>query len=157
MNIVFIQTGGTIDKGYPKTATNHGYNFENLDPAIKKIFAEVSPLFTYTTIELLRKDSLDITPKDRKKIVATVRDCASDKIVITHGTDTMHITAEAIAKEKLSKTIVLTGSNLPFSFKRSDAQFNVGQAVGGVQVLPHGVYIALNGLLQPWDEYRRQA
>lgn len=153
MHITCIQTGGTIDKAYPRGDTHHGYNFEILDAALVRVLTDFAPLITYDLVSVCRKDSLDITEDDRAAIVAAVTNSTSDKVLITHGTDTIHITAERIAQESLAKTVVLTGANLPEVFKGSDASFNLGMALSGVEVLSHGVYIALNGLITPRGEY----
>lgn len=156
MHIHFFQTGGSIDKAYPRGENNHGYNFEICDPAFVRILSVIKPQFSFSAVTILRKDSLDITDDDRVSIVAAVEKSAHEKIVITHGTDTIYVTAEVLAKKCLPKTIVLTGSNLPELFKESDAAFNIGMAIGGVQVLPHGVYIALDGVVEDWRVYKKR-
>ena len=101
---------------------------------------------------LLRKDSLDITDGDRENIFKSIEDTNADKIIITHGTDTIHVTAKRLSEVK-NKTIVLTGAMLPEKFSDTDADFNLGMAVAGVQVLPFGVYICLYGKISPWDKF----
>ncbi|MDO9575611.1 MAG: asparaginase domain-containing protein, partial [bacterium] len=92
MKITFIQTGGTIDKDYPKLAK--GYGFEIGEPAVKRILEKVNPNFGFEIISILKKDSLDITDEDREKIYEVCVKADSDKIIITHGTDTMIETAK---------------------------------------------------------------
>ncbi len=147
-----MQTGGTIDKDYPENDTNHGYSFEVGEPSFLRILERANPDFTYRTLTVTRKDSLDLTDADRAKIKAAVAAAKQDRIVITHGTDTIHQTAKVLASTK-GKTVVLTGARLPEKFYDSEADFNVGMAIAGAQVLPPGIYIALYGLVTPWDQY----
>lgn len=144
MKIVFIQTGGTIDKDYPQGKTNHGYEFKIGNPAVETILRKAKPLFEYEILSLLKKDSLDITDQDRKDVFNKIQSLTEDKIVITHGTDTIETTAEAL-KGINDKTIVLTGSMLPEKFYESEADFNLGMAVACAQTLPAGIYTVLNG------------
>jgi L-asparaginase len=153
MHIHCIQTGGTIDKTYPQGATHHGYNFEITTPAIARILSEVHAPFEYTVTECLKKDSLDITDADRNLILKTVADSPHEHIIVTHGTDTMHVTASVLREAQLAKVIVLTGAMLPESMKGSDASFNIGMAYGALQTLPHGVYIVLYGSVWNLDAY----
>ncbi|MDP3800475.1 MAG: asparaginase domain-containing protein, partial [bacterium] len=87
MKIIFIQTGGTIDKEYPRTTK--GYAFEIGEPAIERILDKINPIFEFEIVSLLKKDSLDITDEDRQKILQACKDVNGDRIIITHGTDTM--------------------------------------------------------------------
>lgn len=153
MHIHCIQTGGTIDKAYPPNATNHGYNFEITSPAISRVLAEVHFPHPYTITECLKKDSLDITDEDRAHIVAVVTASPHTHILITHGTDTIHITAEALQRAQLDKTIVITGAMLPESMKGSDASFNIGLAIGALQCKATGVYIALSSEILSVESY----
>jgi L-asparaginase len=154
MKIVFIQTGGTIDKDYPR-ATG-GYAFEIGEPAVKRILQRINPNFDFEIVSILKKDSLDITENDRKKIRDACEKAATDKIVVTHGTDTMIETAEKLSSIK-GKVIVLTGAMKPEKFVDSDASFNLGTAVGAVNVLQQGVYIAMNGRIYPWNKVKRNS
>lgn len=156
MEIVCIQTGGSIDKAYPRGDTHHGYNFEITDPAFERVLRECAPHIAYTSQSVCKKDSLDMTDSDRDAVVQAVTRAASERVLITHGTDTIHLTAQCCAAARIPKTIVLTGANLPEVFKGSDAAFHIGMALAGVQTLPHGVYIALNGLLVPHEQYIKQ-
>jgi L-asparaginase len=152
MKILFIQTGGTIDKDYPKQVK--GYAFEISEPAVRQILDRVNPVFEYEIITLLRKDSLDLTVKDKKKIFEECEKADTDKIIITHGTDTMIETAVFLSEIK-NKTIVITGAFKPEKFTGSDADFNVGTAVGAVNGLKSGIYIAMNGNIYRYDEVKR--
>ena len=152
MKILFIQTGGTIDKDYPKQV--EGYAFEISEPAVRQILERVNPSFEYEVISLLRKDSLDLTVKDKKKIFEECEKANTDKIIITHGTDTMIETATFLTEVK-NKTIILTGAFKPEKFTNSDADFNVGVAVGALNILGKGVFIAMNGGVFKYDEVKR--
>ncbi|MGE5329515.1 MAG: asparaginase domain-containing protein [Deltaproteobacteria bacterium] len=152
MKITFIQTGGTIDKDYPKTTK--GYAFEITDSAVTRIIEKVNANFEYEIITALKKDSLDITDEDRKLIKKICEESESEKIIITHGTDTMIETANVLS-EVTNKTIVLTGAMRPERFYNSDASFNIGLAVGAVNVLDEGIYIAMNGRIYSYDKCSR--
>jgi len=152
MKITFIQTGGTIDKDYPKLAK--GYGFDIGEPAVKRILEKVNPNFGFEIISILKKDSLDITDEDREKIYEVCVKADSDKIIITHGTDTMIETAKKLSEIK-NKVIILTGAMKPERFSDSDASFNIGTAIGAVNILENGVYIAMNGRIYSWDRCKR--
>ena len=109
-----------------------------------EILKEAHATFEFEVESILRKDSLDLTDEDRGLIQRKIEGEACERIVVTHGTDTMIQTARALQGVS-GKTIVLTGSMQPARFKSTDAAFNVGVAIGAVQVLPPGVYIAMNG------------
>jgi L-asparaginase len=100
-------------------------------------------------------DSLLMTEEDRDLIAHQCRNAAEDKIVITHGTDTMAITAQVLAEKVKGKTIVLTGAMIPYKFGSSDGFFNLGNALAFVQYLPPGVYVAMNGRAFNWDNVRK--
>jgi L-asparaginase len=152
MKIVFIQTGGTIDKDYPRS--QKGYAFEIGEPAVERILEKVHPSFDFEVVSLLKKDSLDMTEKDRERILEACQKADADKIVVTHGTDTMIETARKLSRVK-NKAIVLTGAMKPEKFVDSDASFNVGVALGALSVLSNGVYVAMNGLVLPWNKVKR--
>lgn len=152
MKISFIQTGGTIDKDYPRTTK--GYAFEISAPAVKRVLEKLNPAFEFEIISALKKDSLEITGQDRQKIVDICNNLDNQKIIISHGTDTMMETAEKLSKIK-EKTIVITGAMRPERFYNSDAPINIGVAVGAVNVLERGVYIAMHGRVYPWNQVKR--
>lgn len=151
MKILFLQTGGSIDKSYPTGEDNDGYSFLITGPAFERILSYVNPSFDYEAKTVLKKDSLDMDEEDRAKILQACNDSQIDKIIITHGTDTMLKTAELLSQIK-GKTIILTGSRTPELFKNTDADFNLGAAIGGINVLGPGIYLAMNGLVLPWDK-----
>ena len=142
MLITFITTGGTIDKVYfdAKSAYEVG------ETVIEHVLRQGEVGFDYRITPLMRKDSLDLTERDRLRIRQAVETVEGDRVVITHGTDTMVDTARSLAGLS-GKVIVLTGSLSPARFQGSDADFNIGLAVAAVQSLPAGVYIAMNGLI----------
>ena len=152
MKLTFIQTGGTIDKDYPKTTK--GYAFEIAEPAVKRILEKLNPAFEYEVISALKKDSLDITEQDREKILKVCKNTNSKKIIITHGTDTMLETAKVLSEIK-DKTIIITGAMRPERFSNSDAPVTVGMAIGAVNVLESGIYIAMHGKILSWDKCKR--
>ena len=140
LKLKFITTGGTIDKIYFDAKSE----YEVGSPQIVEILKEAHATFEFEVESILRKDSLDLTDEDRGLIQRKIEGEACERIVVTHGTDTMIQTAKAL-QGVAGKTIVLTGSMQPARFKSTDAAFNVGVAIGAVQVLPPGVYIAMNG------------
>ena len=140
MAIKIYTTGGTIDKTYFDAKSE----YEVGDPQIIDILRMANVGVRYQIQTLLRKDSLDMTQADRSLIVERVLADPAERILITHGTDTMVATAQALGSVE-GKTIVLVGSLSPARFKNSDAEFNIGFALAAVQTLPHGTYIAMNG------------
>ncbi|MDE1945493.1 MAG: asparaginase [Patescibacteria group bacterium] len=153
MNILFLQFGGTIDKDYPMGATHHGYEFKIGEPAFHSILARAKPAFSWDGIVVMRKDSLDMTDADRSVACDYVEKSGVERIVGTHGTDTILETATVLSGIA-GKTIVLTGAMLPEKFRDSKADCNLGMAVAAAQTLPHGVYIALYGQVKRWDEFK---
>lgn len=154
MNILFIQAGGTIDKDYPQGETNHGYSFEISEPASKSIMSESFSLIDARFVSSCKKDSLDMNDVDRENIRLLIEASSEEKIIVTHGTDTMIQTAEYMQNIP-NKTIIFTGAMLPEKFKNSDARFNIGMAVGAIQSLAHGTYIALYGRVADIDDFKK--
>lgn len=140
MKIHIIAVGGTIDKIYFDAKSKYQIG----KPAISKVLTEQPIHLNVQVTALMAKDSLDMNDADREAIKEAVLSSDANKIVITHGTDTMTDTAQALAGIK-NKAIVLTGALQPAIFKHSDAEFNLGGALAAVQVLEHGVYIVMNG------------
>ncbi len=139
-NILVLTTGGTIDKQYFDALSA----YQITDSVITRLLDVARVRHPYQVEEVLRKDSIDLTDEDRARIVAHVAQAPQTAIVITHGTDTMTLTAQALAHIP-GKTIVLTGALAPARFSESDAAFNVGMAFATAQTAPPGVYIAING------------
>jgi L-asparaginase len=138
--MLILTTGGTIDKVY----FDANSEYEVGEPMVPHVFREVGAQLDYRLLPLLRKDSLEITPADRAEIRSQCEAAAEDRIVITHGTDTMTVTAEALIGIP-GKTIVLTGSLAPARFRATDAVFNLGCALGAAAAGAAGVYIAMQG------------
>jgi len=150
MFIRFITTGGTIDKVYFDALSQ----FEVGDSPIRQMLAEGLVAFDYDVVPLLQKDSLEMTDADRSTLRDYVAKDDADRFVITHGTDTMPQTAEALVDLE-DKTIVMTGALTPARFRTTDAVFNVGMAVAAVQTCAPGVYIAMSGQVFPAGAVRK--
>jgi L-asparaginase len=148
--LLIITTGGTIDKIYFDDKSDYQVG----EPQIGQILHLMHVAFDFEVTALMRKDSLHITDKDRALIHATVEASDSHHILITHGTDSMIATAEAL-EDIRDKVIVLTGALNPARFKDSDAVFNIGCAIGAIQALEPGVYIAMNGKVWLPEEVRK--
>ena len=142
--LCIVTTGGTIDKIYFDDKSD----FQVGEPQIGRILEELGVAFRYNLISILRKDSLHLTAEDRELLRATIAAQDEKHVLVTHGTDSMVETARVLSS-LAGKTIVLTGALNPARFRGSDAEFNIGTAVGAVQSLPPGVYIAMNGRI--WD------
>jgi len=142
MKIHVFCVGGTIDKIYFDAKSK----YEVGAPAIAKMFQQIAVNLDVEVTSLMAKDSLEMTDEDRAIIARAVTNCDADKIIITHGTDTMPDTARSLGDLR-DKAVVLTGALSPAIFKDSDAMFNVGGALAAVQALDNGVYIVMNGEL----------
>ncbi len=147
---IFV-TGGTFDKTYDEINGRLTFGDTHLGEMLRlgRCRLEVS----IRTIMMV--DSLEMTDADRALIVHACRECPEDQIVVTHGTDTMVETAAALAAGVSGKTIVLTGAMIPYAFGSSDGLFNLGSALSFVQLLPAGVYVAMNGKHFRWDAVRK--
>lgn len=139
--ILVLTTGGTIDKAYFDALSEYQI-VESGIPDLLKVARVALPL---RVVELMRKDSLDLTEADRALIADTARAAPESRIVVTHGTDTMTDTARVLAAEVPGKTVCLTGALSPARFAETDAPFNLGMALATVQTAPPGVYIAMSG------------
>ncbi|MGZ8558734.1 MAG: asparaginase domain-containing protein [Chitinophagaceae bacterium] len=147
---IFI-TGGTFDKEYNEL--NGELYFKNTHMPVLLEMGRNKVKVSITTLMLV--DSLEMTDKDREGIMQQCSQCVEDKIIITHGTDTMAETAKVLAKNINNKTIVLTGAMIPIKFGSSDGLFNLGSALAFVQTLPNGVYVAMNGRYFNWDNVKK--
>jgi len=146
-HLTIVATGGTIDKIYFDDKSNYQIGA----PQIGEILAQLGVAFTFDVIALMRKDSLHMDAADRELIRSTILAQPHRHVLVTHGTDTMVETARVLANIP-AKVIVLTGSLNPARFQGSDAVFNIGCAVGAIQALVDGAYIAMNGRV--WDPAR---
>ena len=147
---IFV-TGGTFDKTYDEISGRLSFGDTHLPEMLRLGRARLD----LSTRTLMMIDSLEMTSADRDLIVRNCAQCEESCIVITHGTDTMATTAAALARGVTGKTIVLTGAMIPYAFGSSDGLFNLGSALSFVQVLPPGVYIAMNGRHFAWDRVRK--
>ena len=148
--MLILTTGGTIDKIYFDASSK----FEVGDPIVPHIFEDVGADIDYELISLFRKDSLEMTGEDREKIRDVCAASGHQQILITHGTDTMAETAEALINLP-GKIIVLTGAMAPARFRVTDAIFNIGTAIGALQSMTDGVYLAMNGQVFKAGEVRK--
>lgn len=148
---IFV-TGGTFDKEYNELAGTLSFKQTHVPEMLTRGRCRLD--VAVTTLMML--DSLEMTGEQRAAIVEECRRTRESRILISHGTDTMVETARALAGASLAaKTIVLTGAMVPYAFGSSDGLFNLGSALSFVQVLPPGVYIAMNGRYFQWDRVRK--
>ena len=147
---IFI-TGGTFDKEYDEITGKLFFK----DTHMREMLELGRSKLDVNIRTLMMIDSLDMSAEDRQLIVENCRKADEDQIIITHGTDTMTETGKVLAEAKLEKTIVLTGAMIPYKFGSSDGLFNLGSALGFVQSLPHGVYVAMNGRCFDFDKVRK--
>ena len=150
-DVRILVTGGTFDKEYNELTGALSFKDSHVPEMLKLGRSRVA--VTVQTIMMI--DSLDMRDSDRAVIAEACRQSPESCIVITHGTDTMVDTAKVLAQHVSSKTIVLTGAMIPYAFGSSDGLFNLGSALSFVQVLPHGVYIAMNGQYFLWNRVRK--
>lgn len=148
--IVVLTTGGTIDKTYFDALSKYQVG----ESVVQRLLEIGRVTYPFRIIEVLRKDSLDLTAEDRETLRAKVAELPSTRVVITHGSDTMTETARVMASIR-DKTIVFTGSLSPARFSESDATFNLGMAFAIVQVAAPGVYIAMSGQVFRADKVRK--
>lgn len=151
MAIRILVTGGTFDKEY--NMIDGSLHFT--ETHVPEILEMGRCVLDYSIRTLMMIDSLDMTDADRAIIKINCSKCNEDKIVITHGTDTLSQTAKFLAEANIPKTIVLTGAMMPYKFGASDALFNLGSALSFAQSLSHGVYIVMNGKYFNWDNVRK--
>jgi len=149
--IRILVTGGTFDKDYDELGGRLFFKDTHLHEMLRLARCRI-PLQVET---LMMVDSLDMTEADRARVVERCRGSAEERLVVTHGTDTMVETARALQGAGLAKTVVLTGAMIPYAFGSSDGLFNLGSALSFAQVLPPGVYVAMNGRYFPGDKVRK--
>ena len=153
MKILFIQTGGTIDKDYPKSSG--GYAFEFGEPATKRILERLNPSFEYEILTAFQKDSLEITAEDREALKNLIRERPETRMIITHGTDTLIQTARFLSPHFPDICIALTGAMRPERFSNSDAPINLGMAIACVQQHEKGTFVCMHGKIKPASEIQR--
>lgn len=151
MAIMIFVTGGTFDKEYNELTGRLYFKDSHLAEMLKlgrsKVDVEVRTLMMI--------DSLEMTDSDRGIILENCLKCSDEKIIITHGTDTMEVTAQQLGRSIKNKTVILTGAMIPYKFGSSDGLFNLGSALAFAETLPYGVYIAMNGRYFNWDNVRK--
>jgi L-asparaginase len=155
MTIKLIITGGTIDKHYNEFNGELSFTETHIQQMLEQTRCQLD-----LDIEILMlKDSLEMTDDDRERILQACLNSKTNKIVITHGTDTMTDTAKVLGKHIQDKSIALLGAMIPYEFKNSDALFNLGCALTAVQCIDKGIFITMNGKVFPWNqvEKNRQA
>jgi L-asparaginase len=152
MDLLVISTGGSIDKTYSVLSSS----FVVGGPAAVRIMSDAGVTLDFEVRSLMRKDSLDMTEGDRELLAREIERCGCSSVVVTHGTDTMAETG--LYLERLEgHTVVLTGAMRPAGFRDTDAEFNLGAAVTAAIVLPHGVYLSMNGRIWKPGEVKKSA
>jgi L-asparaginase len=151
MAIRIFVTGGTFDKEYNELEGKLFFKDTHLPEMLTLGRCKVE----ISRRTLMMVDSLDMTDADRQSIVEQCRSATEERIIVTHGTDTMEVTARVLGENLRGKTIVLTGAMVPYKFGSSDGLFNLGSALAFAQTLPHGVYIAMNGRYFTWDNVKK--
>lgn len=151
MGLRILITGGTFDKHYDAIRGELTFKDSHL-PAILKQARVTLPI----SIEgCLLKDSLQMNDEDRLRILSACQKATEEHIVVVHGTDTMVETAKVLGAASLPKTIILTGAMVPYAITESDALFNLGFALAASQCASHGVYVAMNGRVWPWNHVEK--
>ncbi len=145
-----IVTGGTFDKEYDQLKGELVFRRSH----VKKILDQAK-VRDAAVEKVMLKDSLHMDQADRERILAACASCPEDRVVVTHGTDTMVETAGVIGRAGLAKTVVLVGAMVPYTVSGSDAGFNLGCAVAAARLLGHGVFVAMNGRVLPFDDVRK--
>lgn len=151
MAVRIFVTGGTFDKEYNELTGELFFKESHVTEMLELGRCRV-PVDVRT---LMMVDSLHMTDDDRNLVVRSCAKAREERIVVTHGTDTMEVTARAIGEAVKGKTIVLTGAMVPYKFGSSDGLFNLGSALAFAQSLPHGVYIAMNGRCFSWERVHK--
>jgi len=151
MRIRLYVTGGTFDKDYDEI--NGKLYFK--DTHAREMLRLARCTLDIDVRTLMMIDSTEMTDADRESILKNCQESSDDRIVITHGTDTMEVTARFLGERLADRTVLLTGALVPYTFGSSDGLFNLGTALAWAQTLPPGVYVAMNGRCFPWDDVRK--
>lgn len=154
MDLHILTTGGTIDKVYFDAKST----FEVGQPLVADILETAGVAFEYEVDVLFQKDSLELTEADREVVIERILASPARRVLVTHGTDTMATTGQAVAEAlgpDSDRTVVFVGSLTPARFKSTDAEFNVGFAAAAAQILPPGVYVAMNGCVFDATQVRK--
>lgn len=148
MDIQIFVTGGTFDKEYDELEGRLVFRETHVQEMLK--LGRCKRKVDIRTLMMV--DSLQMTDVEREVIAESCRKCKKERIIITHGTDSMEVTARVLARAINNKTIVLTGAIVPYTFRSSDGFFNLGSALAFAESLPVGVYVAMNGRCFAWDK-----
>lgn len=151
VKIRVLVTGGTFDKEYNELTGSLFFK----DSHVSEMLELGRCGLDVEVRRLMMIDSTEMTENDRELILRSCTDAFDERVVITHGTDTMTDTARYLGERIHDQTIVLTGAMVPYTFGSSDGLFNLGSALSFAQVLPPGVYVAMNGQIFPWDQVRK--
>ncbi len=151
MKILFLATGGTFDKEYNEVTGALYFK----DTHVREMLRLARCSLDLDVRALMMIDSTEMTEADREVILRSCTGAKRDRILISHGTDTMAETARYLGERVKDKTIVLTGAVVPYTFGSSDGLFNLGSALAFAQTLPPGVYVAMNGRCFHWDNVRK--
>lgn len=151
MSIRIIVTGGTFDKHYDEIEGALTFHETHMPDILRQV--RVTVPVSVETNQLI--DSLHMTPQDRLRVLEACCEAPEAQLIVTHGTDTIVETARLLGEAGLAKTIVLTGAMVPYTVYGSDSLFNLGGSVTAVQLLPHGVYVVMNGRIFDWDNVRK--
>lgn len=151
MAIRILITGGTFDKEYDEINGRLYFQDTHVHEMLRLGRCRVDVVVR----TVMMVDSLEMTEADRRIVLENCRQSPEPRIVVTHGTDTMAETARVLGEAIADKTVVLTGAMIPYAFGSSDGLFNLGSAISFAQVLPAGVYIAMNGRCFTWDNVRK--
>ena len=146
-----LVTGGTFDKTYDEISGKLSFRETHVPEMLELGRCRVD----VQVATVCMKDSLEMDDDDRRRILAACREASEERIVVTHGTDTMVETAAVLASGLPDRTVILTGAMKPYAFGSSDGMFNLGSALSFAQILPHGVYVAMNGRYFRWDDVRK--
>ena len=150
-DMLILVTGGTFDKEYNEITGKLFFNDSNIKEMLKLGRCKLS----VSIKKIMLKDSLEMSDDDRQIILNACLKNKETKLVITHGTDTMTTTAKLLAEKIKDKTIVFTGAMIPYKFGASDGLFNLGSALTAAQILPYGIYIAINGNIFNWNQVKK--
>jgi L-asparaginase len=146
-----LVTGGTFDKEYNELTGELYFRESHISEMLERGRSQL----TVSVETLMMVDSLQMTNDDREKIAKRISEVPEDRIIVTHGTDTMPETARLLGEKVTGKTVVLTGAMIPYKFGSSDGLYNLGSAMSFVQVLPPGVYVVMNGRYFTHDNVRK--
>ena len=151
MTVKILVTGGTFDKEYKELTGELIFKNTHVEEMLKLGRSKVDVKIR----TLMMIDSLEMTPRHRNLILDKCKNSNEDKIIITHGTDTITETANFLGDKIKNKTVILTGAMIPYAFGSSDGMFNLGSSMAFVQTLPHGVYVVMNGRFFNYDNVRK--